>query len=659
VRGRTLDQLLSDRARFSAEEAAAIGIEICQAVAAVHAAGLLHRDIKAPNVMRADDGRIVLMDFGTGRDADDTGASDLTGTPLYLAPEVLAGAPATRQSDIYSIGVLLYHLVTGAYPVRGASVAELRRAHERGARVALREARPDLPARLTRAIDRAIDPRPDRRHESVASLGAALQTARRWPRRRWLQIAAAMGVLLAGAWWGTRGTRSTPAPILAADERPLIAVLPFRNDGAAETDLFVEGLTYEIRRRLSAIGGIRVTSGAALTATDRVNQGSNLAGPPAPSFVLEGSVLRSGDALRVHAELVRADGNVLWRDKFDRRFADVFAIQDDISRAIVTELKLTLGPEPRRYVTHPQAYEPYLRARALMQRAGPGALEVIRLLEEAIAADPGYAPAHAALASAIAKRTYAFPNPDPTNVPPDVANATIRPAAMRAIELDPLLAEAHAAMGIVHSSALDWTGAVLAFRRALQLDPGQTSVYADFVLSTLWPLGRVEESRDWLAHAVELDPQSPFLWRLYARMQVLTHAPADALESLERVVELDPAFGLGFQRVEALVFAGRIPEAIALMEAGGEGLLGVLGYAYAVSGRRSDAAALAARSADFPQRQVMIFAGLGDADRTFEALDRLAAINARRALCYTTYPELAALRGDPRMAAFRLRYGVR
>ena len=156
VSGRTLEAILPPGATCSAGEALEIGVQLCAAVGAVHEAGLIHRDIKATNVMRADNGRLVLMDFGAGREAEDRSSPDLTGTPLYLAPEVFQGSPATVQSDLYSLGVLLYRLLTGSYPVQGASVDDVRRAHQSGERRALRDARSDLPAALVRAVDRAL-----------------------------------------------------------------------------------------------------------------------------------------------------------------------------------------------------------------------------------------------------------------------------------------------------------------------------------------------------------------------------------------------------------------------------------------------------------------------------------------------------------------------
>ena len=191
VRGHTLEHILDQRKVVSAAEAVDIGLELCRAVSAVHGAGLLHRDIKAHNVMRAEDGRIVLMDFGTGRELDDDASSDLAGTPLYLAPEVLQGQRATVRSDIYSLGVLLYHLVAGSYPVQARTVREVRRAHERGERTAVQTARRDVPSKLARVIERAIDPRPERRYESADALGADLAALK--PRPRIVRLVYAAG----------------------------------------------------------------------------------------------------------------------------------------------------------------------------------------------------------------------------------------------------------------------------------------------------------------------------------------------------------------------------------------------------------------------------------------------------------------------------------
>lgn len=220
IAGRTLAELLREQGAFGAREAALVGIELCRAVAAVHAQGIVHRDIKAQNVMREEGGRIVLTDFGIGKDLrqEVTAERSLSGTPLYLAPEVLAGGSASQRSDIYSLGVLLYHLVTRSFPARGASLAELRAAHERGDVRLLRDVRPDLPGGFVRVVERALAKDPGERYASAGALERALaelleetatQTPHRWPRssKRVRRLAAVAACLTAGliVWTAQRG----------------------------------------------------------------------------------------------------------------------------------------------------------------------------------------------------------------------------------------------------------------------------------------------------------------------------------------------------------------------------------------------------------------------------------------------------------------------
>ena len=225
IKGRTLESLLKTQGPFGAREAALIVLDVCHAVAAVHHAGLVHGDIKAHNVMREDGGRTVLMDFGASHDlAANTGERRIVGTPAYLAPEVLAGQPQSRASDIYAIGVLLYHLVTDAYPVNGQSWTEVVSKHDRGELVRLRDARPDLPEEFVRAVEQATASEAAGRHQSVGTFAAALShfiepsSRRRLSARRPstpTMVAAAAVVTLAafGAWlWrSSRPTSSEPA----------------------------------------------------------------------------------------------------------------------------------------------------------------------------------------------------------------------------------------------------------------------------------------------------------------------------------------------------------------------------------------------------------------------------------------------------------------
>jgi serine/threonine-protein kinase len=228
IQGRTLDDAIRQEGPVSLSDLAAIGAVVCGAVAAVHDAGLLHRDIKAQNVMQESGGRLVLMDFGAGWCADDVKPSDLTGTPLYLAPEILAGQAATPQSDLYSLGVLLFYLATGNFPVQGRSLQELRRNHRARNRPSIRTVRTDLPERLAAAIDRALDPRPSSRFASAAAMADALaRSVGAGGRRRSRGLGAAAAVvaaaaaMVAAAMWASVPTRK-PASVVPGVETRLL-----------------------------------------------------------------------------------------------------------------------------------------------------------------------------------------------------------------------------------------------------------------------------------------------------------------------------------------------------------------------------------------------------------------------------------------------------
>ena len=392
VAGRTLEQIVKDGKRFTAREVATLGVELAGAIAAVHAAGLVHRDIKAANVMVGDDGRPVLMDFGTGREIEDAAAS-LAGTPLYLAPELFRGGDPSPRSDVYSLGVLLHHLLTGSYPVRGADLPALRRAHAQEERLDVRSVRRDVPAKLAAVLARALDPDPERRHASADALAEELAAFVR-PRfgRAPRAVAAAAALLLAGgAIWEIRNSvRDRPSPSRAlvaslgqrltgaasADARsesPAIAVLPFDDLGdAAGGEHFADGLSDEILHQLARVDGLAVRSRySSFSFRERPHDLRAIGERLRVNLAVTGSVQRSGERLRVSAQLVDLPADrALWSERFDRRFdssLDLFEITDEIARAIVNELRLTLGTGQRRYDLDVETYDLYLQARALME----------------------------------------------------------------------------------------------------------------------------------------------------------------------------------------------------------------------------------------------------------------------------------------------------
>jgi serine/threonine protein kinase/tetratricopeptide (TPR) repeat protein len=682
VRGRTLKQIVDAGKAFSGPEAVRIGLDLCLAVAAVHAAGVLHRDIKAQNVVLADDGRAVLMDFGTGRELGDNSTSDLTGTPLYVAPEILAGGDATVQSDIYSLGVLLYYLVTSSYPVRARTLREVRVAHERNERTSIRTARPrsDLSAKLARIIERASDPRPEHRYPDVDALAAHLAALK--PRPSFVRLTYSIGVAAAlilgvGLGWDVvgrqLGSSRTPSALLARGsgwnpiaawsvrpvERPVIAVLPFQNlTKETDSEEFADGLTYEIHRNLAAIEGLEVRSATSSFAFK--NKGRVLADIGAQldaDFVLEGSILQSAGKVRVTARLVRVAGDTtMWANTFDRESRGVFAIQDEISLAIVNALRLKLGRGQRRYETDPDLYYQFLKASGLRSMRHPeNSFKAAALFEAIVAKDPAFAPAWAGLVSAASDATRRQPREE---LPP--LDPRIEPAALRAIQIDPLLAEAHAAMGNVYARNRDWTNAEKSFRTALALNPSLTGTHTDFVLSTLLPMGKVNEALRQLETAKRVDPLALDVRRTLALVQMDAERYDDSIENSKWVLARDPTYPYARARLgEALMLSGRANEALGIFEnSENEFFPGFLAYLYAVTGRRAEAEALAAKHPEAPSTRMFIYAGLGDKDRTFEALERMAAVNWFRAASWMIRPEMAVLRGDPRVADLRRRLRV-
>lgn len=669
VRGRTLEQTLSDGRTFSAREVAAIGVELCHAVSAVHAAGLLHRDIKAHNVMLTEDGRVVLMDFGTGQDLDEHVGSRLAGTPLYLAPEVLKGEVASVQSDVYSIGVLLFHLLTGSYPVTARDLPTLRAAHGRGEGTGIRSLRPDLPPRLARLVERAIDPDPAQRFQSAKVLAEAFSVGRARGRSMALVLTfGAVAALALAAWmqWGTDrsaavdgGRSATSVSAVSPAERPIIAVLPLQNlSTEPDGDYFADGLTDEIIRNLAVIDGLDVRSRtSSFYFKERPRNLRDVAEQLGANLVLEGSVLRAGQQLRINVQLVQVAGDVpVWSERFERELRDVFVVQDDISRAIVNKLRLTLGRGQRRYDTDLATYDLYLRARALADRRGPASTRLAAdLFDQVVKRDPAFAPAYAGMAFAYAHMAWGYDGIDF-----EAAHSVTRPSAVRALQLDPLLAEAHAAMGIVYARERDWEKAEQSFQRAIELDPSLTQAYTNYAFTTLRPLDKREQAEEILQAARRIDPLSLDVQREIGQLELDTGRTGEALATFRRILALDPEFP--FVRLvhlpRALMWSGQVEEAIKLMEPQGPGSHAYLAHAYMLAGRRADAERLAGANKGFPYREVIIYAALGELDRAFAALDEAAKREPHRVGLLLVRPETASLRADPRLAAFRRKFGL-
>jgi TolB-like protein len=674
IDGETVEQRLS-RESLKASDAIEIGIQICHAVSAVHKAGLLHRDIKAQNVMLANDGRAVLMDFGTGRELAGASASttSLAGTPLYLAPELLRGGDATIQSDIYSLGVLLYRMVSGTYPVRARSLPDLRLAHARLERADDVERWPKVPRRLRQIIDRAIAPRSEDRYESADALGAALVTlaprASVIPLKYALSAAAMLifiGLVLAEGplrrYIERRSSHATLAQTSTLSRRakgPAIAVLPLKNLSAEPgSEEFVDGFTEEIINILAINEHLQVRSRVSSFAfKNKPNDLADVARQLNVSLVLEGSARRSGQRFQVDTRLVQASSGVtLWNDSVEADVGDVFGVRDRISRGIISTLGLAAAPARRHYDVNPQAYGLYLTARALVSRRGvQSAQKAVEYFQQVTTLDPAFAPAYAGLADAYAYMSL----PTYQGMPVRKAQELMRGAALKALELDPDLPEAHAAMGVVYARDLDWTSSQRQFEQAIALNPGLSQVYTSYSFFTLRPLHKFEDAEQLLNGALQSDPLSLDVWREIAEVYFTVGRYDEAIGLLERVQAVDPQLmDANIVLARALACHGRVEEALALYDSLPAAPPHYRAYAYIKAGRRADAETLAIENAQYPYRAAIIYAALEDRDRAFEALDRTAEREPQRVPLLLTWPEMAPLRDDPRFTVIKRRFGL-
>jgi len=687
LRGRTLKEELASRGPLGAREAALVGIDLAHALAAVHRAGLVHRDIKAQNVMREEGGRIVLMDFGAGRDLQSRADRPLSvaGTPLYMAPELLAGQPATPASDLYGLGVLLYHLVTGEFPVDAQTMGELKAAHAAGRRRHLRDVRPDLPSAFIQAVESATAALPSARVPSAAALEHDLERvlqglgapATPADERRaqgkgkywWLMLVAPLLLIATLALWNGWGAGpSVPTDAVIAS----IAVLPFSNlTGQADQEYLADGVTDILIGNLAQLRSIRVISRtSAMTYKGTRKPLATIAQELNVDGIIEGSVARSGDRLRVVVQLVRANEQHVWGQTYERPAADLFRVQGEISGMVADAIKLSLTPAERKSLTatpamQVQAQDAFLRGLQRLNDQRPGSVRAaLASLEEAVRLDPTSARAYATLSQCyLLAGTRGI-------MTPEESYAKALAAATRALQLDDTVAQAHTQLAEVKFYfEWDWQTARRGYERALALNPNDSHALARYSVY----LSALDEHDAALKHATlaqALDPISPTVRNAPAMVLFYARRYDDAIAAFLHLKDTEPLsavehFGLG----RAYAARGRFDDAIQeIAEATKpEGPLAVwtaeLARIHAETGSRQEALRLlgeltARVNAVTPASLAFIYAALGDVDRAFQELNRAADQRAPILLWANVDPRLDTLRGDARYRALTKRIGL-
>jgi len=628
VKGESLRARMTPVGTLPRRQMVSILRDIARALQYAHAERVIHRDIKPENVLLSGDAAVVT-DFGiakaisaartSGVNQPETQsgftltlAGSAVGTPAYMAPEQVAGESVDHRVDLYAWGLVAYELLSGAHPFAGkTSAVQLLGAQLSQIPAPLGEKSPDIPPALAglvmRCLSKAVDERPASATELLENLDN-LHESRDQPlllprpaqhrRYRIGAVAATIVLLLAiGAY-----AYSTKQPKTGASvAKTSVAVLPFADDHADSANAyFGEGIADELMTALGKVPGLRVASRTSSIRIGRrrdldVREIGRLLGVAA---VVEGTVRRSGGQLRVTAQLTNAsDGLTMWSEAYERENKDVFAVQNDITQAIVAALRPELAGEGRPLTvkgnsgagtTDPEAYDLYLRGLYLLERRGVGVAKSADYFSQAIEKDPNFARAHAGLASALEFFPYF------TSVSAARVESRVRAAAARALQLDPTLAEPRVALAMAHWHAYRWKEADEEFRRAIAADSTSAAAhtqYGRYLLS----VARIDDALREFRTARRLDPLAPTSSMWLSHSLAYTADLKAALEEGKRARELDPNL---LNNRTILIFdlirAGRLDEArsIVVDETIPVGFSGMRANALELLGEKARAAAI-------------------------------------------------------------------
>ncbi|MGH7651401.1 MAG: protein kinase domain-containing protein [Gemmatimonadaceae bacterium] len=644
VEGGSLRDRLSRQRQMALPDAVRIASEIGVALDYAHRSGFVHRDVKPENILFADD-HALLADFGIAHVSVTPGMPALTlggiaiGTPEYMSPEQAAGETNLGTAgDVYSLACVVYEMLTGEPPFHGVSARATIAKQVTERPRPLRSIRPNVPAGVERTIERALAKDPAERYATITEFTTTLSQASKESNTHFVAT-----------------TRT-------------IAVLPFVNASPdPDNEYLSDGITDELIDALAKVEGLRVASRTSVFALKGKQQDVRAIGALlSATDVLEGTVRRSGQNLRITAQLTSADdGRLVWSQRFDRTFDDMFAIQDEIARTIVNTLRATsfgdLTPTSTRHTGSVQAYGMYLRGRyAWNKRTQEGVTEGIRYFEEAIAKDPGYALAYTGLADSYALHI------DYRNVPVHEGFEKAKFYARKAMELDDSLAEAHASLAwSLFIYDWDWESAEKQFRRAIELDRQYATAHQWYAF-LLASQGRFEESLLEAHTAQENDPASIGIRRSLGYCYLYARKLEQARYHLDRAIAMNPTSDESY-RVQGLILtvAGEYEEAERVLRESLELTRPETTFTkvtLAFSMARAGDARLAAqvreellekRKHDYvsPVELATIYIGLGDTENAIDWCER--ALDERRgwSAYLAVHPVVDSLQGEPRFRA--------
>jgi eukaryotic-like serine/threonine-protein kinase len=691
------------------EQALTVATEIADALAAAHRQGIIHRDLKPGNVMLTRAGA-KLLDFGLAKlrlapsvpslaaaslsTAEPVGDRNLVlGTVPYMAPEQLEGKEADARSDIFSFGAMLYEMVTGKRPFEGASQVSVMSAILSSEPPPLSAVRPGTAPGLDRLVRRCLAKDPDARWQSASDLadelrwlaggsGSLLEVAvvrrstARTRRVRALALVGALAAAMAVFWWiFGAGLRDRQSGHARAGAIQTVAVLPLENlSRDAGQDYFVDGMTEALIADLGAVGSLRVTSRTSVMQYKGTKRFlPDIARALHADAVIEGSVMRVGDRVRITAQLIEGSTDRhLWAQSYERDVRDILALQREVARAIASEVAVRLTPQEQARLARagrvdPVAYEAYLRGRQeCSTETSKGFENGIRWLEQSLARDPRQAATYASL-------SYCYTQSSFYGVPPSVAFAKAKAAATKAVELDDTLADGHAMLAYARLNVdWDWSSAEREIKRALELNPSSAAAHAAYAYYLVLA-ARYDEAIAEFGRRVALDPMTFSTAEHGTVIFTLARRYEEAIAQAKRALELAPGSPLPHGQLAWLYLrTGRFQEAVAsalnarqLLEPGRDLAVDVfLAEPYTAAGRHAEVQAWlatwerrAAGSYVDGYNLAALCVALGHRDKAFEWLKKGYDQRSPNLLQLKTDAWLDAIRPDQRFEDLLRRVG--
>jgi serine/threonine protein kinase/Tfp pilus assembly protein PilF len=684
VQGQDLKSLIKQTGQLTAKKAIAIAEQIGEGLAEAHRLGVMHRDLKSSNVMIDKHGNAHITDFGIARSMQAKGVTKtglILGTPEYMSPEQVSGMELDERSDIYSLGVILYEMVTGSLPFSGDTPLSVAMKHKNKAPETPRTINAEIPADLERLILKCMEKDREKRYQSAKEVVAALRnlegkrttTVTAFPEKRPDRERKGKFSKRKTYFYGALAILSMILVLVVLSFIPRmqtniesIAVLPLLNlSDDPQNEYFSDGMTEALISELAKIRSLRVISNTSVMKYKGQRPSiPEIARELDVDAILEGSVLHAEGKVRIIAQLIQTDPERnIWNDSYERELSDILTLQREMARAITEEIEIRLSPEEearldRADSVDPDAYVAYLRGRYFWnQRTEEGYRKAIDYFQQAIDIAPDYAQAHAGLADAYI--VSELPDPDSSMI-------RARKAARKALEIDENLAEAHTTLAFVDVFEWNWAAAQRGFRRAIELNPNYATARHWYGLYLSWT-GQHDEALVQIRRARELDPLSLAIDNAVGNILFWARRYDEAIDHHLQTLEVDENLVRGHRSLGfAYLLKGMHEEALSEFmwlidhsEAPQDYVASAI--AYAKMGKTDEVQKILSHLSNMDENEKLrhsisfelaqIYVALGEFDTAFDYLNRAIVENNGEMVYLKVGPLFDPVREDPRFEA--------